>query len=246
MLLQGNFIADNRNGYMQEGYSINALILDNEIVCNQIEPNPMLGGSGIHIAGASSNCQATIRHNLIKSNLWGVTIQGNAVVDMGTADDFGYNMILENHNISDSTDRLYALMVNGVNDVSAIGNYWGGTTEDFAESVIYHRPDLGEDHGLVTYSPILTVNDWDVQEQKAPQANVFPNPTNGLVTLRVDQAEGLAYEVFNPMGQRVLNGHVNGSEAILDLGPFSTGIYLVTIRADHENIPVFQRIIKQK
>lgn len=244
ILLKGNFIADNCFGYGQKGYAIDALIINNEVICNQIAPNPMSGGSGIVLFGASNDCKATIRHNLIKSNQWGVTIHDKAVVDLGTAEDYGYNIIFDNHNNCDSTDRHYALFVNGVNDVSAVGNYWGGITEEFAESVIYHRPDLGENHGLVTYTPILTINDWTVQELASSKSSVFPNPTTGFVTLRVEQAEGFTYKVFNMLGQRVMDGHVNGQETVINLGPFSSGIYLVSIKADHENVPSFQRIIR--
>lgn len=244
VLLKGNFIADNRYGYNQQGYTIDALIVDNEIVCNQIEENPMNGGSGISIYGASPECKATLRHNLIKSNIWGITVISQAVVDMGTADDYGYNMIFDNHNNSSGTDQEYALYVNGLNDVTAIGNYWGGDTEAFAESVIYHRPDLGEAYGLVTYEPILPVNSWSVVESGTAMTTLYPNPTTGLVTLHVDKVEGFVFEVFNTMGQRVMNGHVIGQEIVIDLGSFSKGIYLVSIKADHETTPSFQQIVK--
>lgn len=245
ILLKGNFIGDNRYGFLQQGYAIESFITDNEIICsNMYESDPMTGGWGINIIGATNDCKAIIRHNLIKNNLWGITIHDNAVADLGTEENHGDNRIFNNHNNCDSTDRHYALYVYGVNDVSAIGNYWGGTTEAFAESVIYHRPDLGEDIGLVTYSPILIVNDWAVTAYKPSESTAFPNPTNGLVTLRVNQAEGFTYEVFNMMGQRVMNGHANGQETVIDLGPFSTGIYAIAIKADHEKTFSFLRIIR--
>ena len=244
VLLKGNFIADNRYGYNQQGYTIDALIVDNEFVCNQIEENPMNGGSGISIYGASTECKAKIRHNLIKGNIWGVTVIAQAMVDMGTADDYGHNMIFNNHNNSTGTQQEYALYVNGVNDVTAIGNYWGGDNEEDAESVIYHRPDLGEEYGLVSYSPILTENHWTVEETMTENVSIYPNPTNGLVTLRMDQVQGFDYEIYNLQGQQLLKGHSKGSETIIDLSAYPAGLYVVSIIHDSSNIPVIRKIIR--
>ena len=244
VLLQNNHIAHNRYGYHQQGNRIDALIIDNEIECNCIDPDPVNSCSGICIHGASHDCKATIRHNLIEGNLYGVTVLDKAVVDMGTAENPGNNILYDNHNSGQGTDQAYALYVKGVNDVSAVGNYWGGSTEEFAESVIYHRPDLGEDHGLVTYSPILTQNNWEVEEEQALPTSVYPNPTRGWVTLQMEEADGFEYEVFNIQGQQVMRGHAEGSETMIDLGPLPSGIYLVALKAKQQAKPTYQRIVR--
>lgn len=244
VLLQGNFIADNRYGYLQHGDRIDALFRDNEIVCNRIAPDPTGDGSGVCVIGTSANCKATLRHNLLHSNSWGVTVFEEGIVDLGTPDDPGHNIIYDNQHNHGDGDQTFALYVGGSHDVNAVGNYWGGTTEAFAESVIYHRPDLGDDHGLVSYSPILTVNDWTVEETPSAAAKVYPNPTEGNVTLCMEQVDGFSYEVFNPMGQRVLHGHADGPTTTLDLGPFAPGIYLVSLKADGQTFPILQRIIR--
>ena len=243
ILIQGNFIADNRYGYYQQGNQVDALIRENEIVCNQIAPDPTTDGSGVRIDGASDQCKATLRHNLIKGNLWGVTVLADAVVDMGTESDYGRNILEDNHHSGFGTDQTFALYVEGGQDVNAVGNYWGGSTEAFAESVIYHRPDLGADHGLVHYTPILTVNDWEVETQHAATA-IYPNPTSGQLTLCMEQTDGFTYEVFNPMGQRVLHGHANGTQTVIDLTPFAVGIYLVSMKADGMGLPTLQRVVR--
>ena len=230
ILIKNNFIADNRYGYRQQGYAIDALILDNEIVCNQIAPDPTNDGSGIRLEGASDRCKATLRHNLIKSNLWGVTLQGHAVADLGTADDYGRNIFLTNHNSTSGNDLEYALYVEGTNDVSAIGNYWGSDTEAYAENVIYHRPDLGEDHGLVSYLPILTVNDWNVGENQPALLEAYPNPTAGVLTLKTGQDDGFAYEVYSITGQQVLHGTSVEGMTTLHLEALPAGLYSVITR----------------
>lgn len=243
VLLKDNFIADNRYGYNQQGYTIDAVIEHNEFVCNNIETDPMQGGSGISIYGTTCNCKAKLRNNLIKDNLWGITLIANAVADLGTTEDPGGNIIYGNHNDGYGSDQEFALYVNGFNDVDAIGNYWGGNNADYAESVIFHRPDLGDSYGLVTYDPVLPVNNWSAEEATAVTFSAYPNPTKGLVTLRMAQAEGFTYEVYNPIGQRVMYGQAEGQETILDLSAFAKGIYLIAV-TPASGMPVIQRIIR--
>ena len=241
ILIQGNFIADNRYGYWQQGGSIDGILKDNEIVCNQIAPSPVEDGFGVRIEDMG---RATLRHNLIHSNLWGVFVVGKAVLDMGTADDTGRNILYNNHNSSSGEDVEYALYVEGENDINAVGNFWGGDNEAFAENVIYHRPDLGEDHGLVIYTPILTKNDWNVEEQYSEAIKVYPNPTEGQVNLQVDKAQSFDYELFNINGQRMMSGHAEGTSTVIDMEPYPQGIYLISVKTDHQTKPIYQRIIR--
>jgi len=150
ILLRNNSIRNNRYGYNQQGYNLSSVIVDNRFVDNNLETNPNNGGSGISIYGMNTNNKAKLRNNKISGNLWGITAIYYHDIDMGTEDDWGYNLIYNNGN----GGTTYALYNNGYSDISAIGNYWGGD-EAFAESVIYHRPNLGETYGLVTYLPLF-------------------------------------------------------------------------------------------
>lgn len=243
VVMADNFIADNRYGYNQQGYTIDALILHNEFVCNNIETDPMQGGSGVSIYGMTDQCKAKLRNNLIKDNLWGITVISNAVVDLGTAEDPGGNILYGNHNEGYGSDQEYALYVNGNHDVTAIGNYWGGDNADYAESVIFHRPDLGDSYGLVTYNPILPTNNWSVEEAAPMTFSAYPNPTQGLVTVQVAQAESFDYAVYNLQGQLLMQGNVQGNETLLNMASFPEGIYLISVKANNQQ-PVYQRIIR--
>ena len=151
ILIKDNEIAYNRYGYNQQGYNLSSVIVGNWIAFNNNETNPNNGGSGISIYGMNTNNKAKIRDNTILGNLWGITAIYYHDIDMGTEDDWGHNLIYYNGN----GGTTYALYNNGYSDITAIGNYWGGNGEAFAESVIYHRPDLGETYGLVNYRPIF-------------------------------------------------------------------------------------------
>ena len=150
ILLKNNIIKNNRYGYNQQGYNLSSLIIDNRFVDNNIEINPMNGGSGISIYGMNTNNKAILRRNEISGNLWGITAIYYHDIDMGTEDDWGGNAIFGNEN----GGIEYALYDNGYSDITAIGNYWGDNDPEYAERVIFHRPDLGETYGFVNYQPI--------------------------------------------------------------------------------------------
>lgn len=152
VLLSGNTITHNRYGYTQTGTNISAEILDNIITDNNLETDPMNGGSGISIYGYDTTCYAKIRRNIIAGNLWGVTAVYRYQIDMGTANDWGRNVLYDNAN----NNELYAFAMSQYStlDVTAIGNYWGSNDTIFAESVILHKADQSN-LGRVEYEPIL-------------------------------------------------------------------------------------------
>ena len=150
VVLRGNRIDNNRYGYTQNGTNIYAIIEDNIFKDNNLETNPMNGGSGISIYGNDTTCAAKLRRNLITGNFWGVTAIYYHNIDMGTADDFGYNSLYDNQN----GGVEYALYNNAYSPMSAIGNYWGDNSAEHAEEVIFHQNDQNN-LGLVTYEPVL-------------------------------------------------------------------------------------------
>ena len=152
VLLSGNTITHNRYGYTQTGTNISAEILDNIITDNNLETDPMNGGSGISIYGYDTTCYARIRRNLIAGNLWGVTAVYRYRIDMGTNDDWGRNVLYDNGN--DGELYAFAMSQYSTLDVTAIGNYWGNNDTIFAESVILHKADQSN-LGRVEYEPIL-------------------------------------------------------------------------------------------
>ncbi len=153
MTVRDNIILHNRYGYTQIGYDIHSEIEGNTLAKNDLEPSPNNGGSGISITGYSNTCTARIRHNLIYGNLWGITVIGAPVIDMGTAEDPGENVIYDNGN----SGITYALYNNSSLDCYAVSNYWGTNSDTAAEAVIFHKTDYAT-LGQVFYQPIMTID----------------------------------------------------------------------------------------
>lgn len=60
----------------------------------------------------------------------------------------------------------------------------------------------------------------------------YPNPTSGVLTLSVANTQSFDYEVYNFMGQVVMNGNVVGQETHLDLNDCPKGVYFISILRD--------------
>ncbi len=153
VVIRGNTVVNNRYGYTQQGVRIDALLEDNIFRDNNLETNPMNGGSGVSIYGNDTTCRAKLRRNLITGNLGGLTAINKHRIDMGTAADPGNNCLFNNTN----GGVEYNLYNNGSNDIEAVGNFWGGNDSAYAESVIFHHLD-NAGYGYVHYMPILEIN----------------------------------------------------------------------------------------
>ena len=153
VVIRGNTVINNRYGYTQQGPRIEALIEDNTFKDNNLETNPMNGGSGISITGSDNTCRAKLRRNLITGNLWGLTVINICSIDMGTAADPGNNCLFNNSN----GGVEYDLYNNGPSAIEAVGNFWGSNDSTHAESVIFHYAD-SYSYGLVSYLPVLEIN----------------------------------------------------------------------------------------
>ena len=57
----------------------------------------------------------------------------------------------------------------------------------------------------------------------------YPNPTSGMLTLVIVDAQQFDYEVYNLSGQAVKRGSTVGQETCIDLGNCPKGVYFVSI-----------------
>lgn len=88
--------------------------------------------------------------------------------------------------------------------------------------------------GIATTSVVSGIN----KEEAFSSVQLFPNPSTGLVTLKVyaDGGEKYSYEVFNAIGEKLAvagNGMFAASQTI-DLSNQPTGIYMVRISSGNK------------
>lgn len=155
VLIEGNNVSDCRYGITTNGV-MDVRIIDNILLNNKWDSNPMNGGSGVSIYNSNGGQKVYMRGNTIRGHLWGITSIGSVAKGTGPAlnvgnrtqgDDYnpGGNVFSDNGN----NDVLYDLYNNSPMTVYAQGNTWNVATQDETsiEAVIYHRRDdaaLGE------------------------------------------------------------------------------------------------------
>jgi hypothetical protein len=145
-----------------------------------------LGGSGINFNGNSS-LVSVVKRNLIRWNLWGITIQNSAKPNIGNlissdTTDNGFNFIYgNNHN-----DSIIDLYNNTPDSIMAQNNYWGTTNLEIIEQHIVHKPDISS-LGFVDYLPIydpigVEKNSRNFSYQ-VNLSNAYPNPFNPMTKI---------------------------------------------------------------
>lgn len=88
-------------------------------------------------------------------------------------------------------------------------------------------------------TPSLSNEEWNVSDVM----NVYPNPTNGIITVNVvDEWVDGQLSVTNLQGQIVLQSKLNSENERLDFSELHSGIYLLTIQKDGKSVT--QKIIK--
>ena len=224
ILLKGNLIKNNRYGYNQQGYNLSSVIAGNQFIDNNLETNPMNGGSGISVFGMNENNKAVIRNNVITGNLWGITAINAFDIDLGTEDDWGHNQIHDNGN----GGVVYDLYNNSAFDIMAVGNYWGTADAQGIEDHITHQND-DPSLGLVTFAPFL--EDDDVSESNATAFEVWPNPVfSGCFTLTLEEAIPSELLIYNANGQMVKSQRIDNHNNAINIESLKSGVYFVEVR----------------
>lgn len=78
---------------------------------------------------------------------------------------------------------------------------------------------------------VFFYNPTSINENAIDNAIVYPNPTNGTVTINIEAMTQVT--VFNTVGQVVYNQNVNTDNLTLDLSSFGNGIYNIVIVAEN-------------
>lgn len=179
-LIAQNTIRNNRYGIAILGANANVEISYNIIEDNNTQGDPGLGGSGINVISGSSSMTLNVVGNEIRRNLWGITLQDQAVINLGNElPDGGNNTFSENGN----GGVIYALYNNTPNTIMAKNNCWIEGQESTAqdvENVIFHQVDdatLGE----VIFDPFLCGITTGVEEFSLADFSFYPNPVKNEI-----------------------------------------------------------------
>ncbi|UXX79804.1 discoidin domain-containing protein [Reichenbachiella carrageenanivorans] len=71
-----------------------------------------------------------------------------------------------------------------------------------------------------------------LSEVSASVFNIYPNPVEGQLNIKLEKGEHAHYHVLNTSGQVVMTGHISNGAATVDLNDFKKGIYLIKVTGD--------------
>ena len=125
------------------------------------------------------------------------------------------------------------------------------TTMDGRILVLVRETEAGADFDLtmratsdgqyVDFNIHVIIKEVEGVGESSTSFMAYPNPTSGALTLFVADAQHFDYEVYNIIGQSVMQGAAVGQEAVIDLGDLNKGIYFVSVEWDGNRL--MQKVI---
>jgi len=135
-----------------------------------------------------------------------------------------YHWLLNGHTIAGDTTRKIVAVANGAYSVAVIDSF-----------------------GCSDTSSAVSVTGLGIEETPLMNLSIYPNPTDGLLTIKADNlTEPVRLELRDDLGRLLFVKDLNNSYSIheeLNISNFSSGMYLLVIRND-ANIYVAKRIFK--
>jgi hypothetical protein len=86
-----------------------------------------------------------------------------------------------------------------------------------------------EDNNAPDLRDVMNTQTTSINNQEAIDLIIYPNPSNGLFTIQMNDEVNMTIEVLDILGQKIKSMSVSGNNITLDLTEFSKGMYLVNI-----------------
>ncbi|WP_310991172.1 T9SS type A sorting domain-containing protein [Aequorivita marina] len=231
-IIDGNTITGNRYGITVVGANTFAYIRNNIIEDNNIEGNPAIGGSGISLNTGSSPYEVVASGNEIRRNLWGITVIGEASINLGDdLDNPGENVFSENGN----NGAVYAIYNNTANTISAKYNCWiedEESTPQEVEDVIFHNVDdasLGE----VIFEPFLC-GVLGIADNTTENFSFYPNPVKDRINFNTVLGFD-KIEIYGIQGNLITTEKISEGQQSLSIN-LPSGVYILQFIGNEKSL----------
>ena len=87
------------------------------------------------------------------------------------------------------------------------------------------------------------VNSTSIMKQEEDRVRVFPNPTNGVVTI-MGKLNGTTLQVYNVLGAQVMQRELSSEQNLLDISDLPSGVYMFRITTANGS-SVVKKVIKR-
>jgi len=237
--IDDNIIKDNRYGMTILGNNSFAYINNNIIEDNDTQGDPILGGSGINLNTTAAGMEIIASGNEFRRNLWGITVVGEASINLGDdTDNFGGNIFSENGN----GGEIFALYNNTSNTLQAKNNCWiegQESTQQQVEDVIFHIVDdssLGE----VVFDPFLC-STLSVDENSVENFSFYPNPTTDNIQFN-NRYSFTEINIYNVTGKLIVTKSLSEGKNTVQTN-LPSGVYFA--RFSNENTSTTEKLVIQ-
>ncbi len=153
-------------------------------------------------------------------------ISGDAELDVRLTPTTTYT-IANDVEVGYSIEPEEAGTLTPANDGKSVMVTWSDTYKGEATLTAAPVSECNNGNGTMT---VTVKNSTDVNEFGI-KANLYPNPTNGNVTIEVEGMQHLT--VVNELGQVVYDAEMNDSTTILNMSQFGVGVYLIRIYTEN-------------
>jgi hypothetical protein len=138
-----------------------------------------------------------------------------------------------------STTKTYRIAVGAnLHPTDSVGVSVSGLGEYSADGLLDKDGILDETAGqpgwyTIGDIPMLRMNfnptTTAVKDAKTSIFNIFPNPTNGFITIGLDNTSKYELSVINVLGQTVYTSPITDINTSVDLSGFGTGVYTIEL-----------------
>ncbi len=167
----------------------------------------------------------------------------------GAADDFT-NGETEFHHVF----RKHLPNANGTT-VNLVGGQGYSTTESYTTSEVpsgfpsqgSFETHIGSEREVVVFlqgangnilnAAVSVLETSSVNDLGGKEFNVFPNPSNGLTTIEIEDNTKAFYTVYTLSGQVLKTGNMEGTTT-LDLSDLNQGFYMISLKDENNNLGV--------
>jgi hypothetical protein len=236
--IRQNRIANNRYGIALLGGGISAVVTRNVIENNNINPNANTGGSGINLQG-SATLTGVASRNVLRGNLWGVTVLRAAAANPGPTMSFGDINSTDSLNVglnqlynNGNGGQVYDFYLNVPDNMLAQNNDWGTNSAAVAESHIVHQVDQSA-LGLLNFMPMRATTVLATRSAAAAlELAAYPNPVRAALTLRLPANAPAILSLRNALGQVVYTaeGTPNNGQLVVPVGQLPQGLYVLAVK----------------